>query len=162
LQQTRVTGIEDTEGITIETDNGNFRAANLIYATHIPPGVNLLQMRCEPWRSYAISFTTKNEKYPQELIYDMHDPYHYIRTQKINGKEYLIVGGEDHKTGERENAEACLLRLESYIRKHFDVNEILFKWSSQYFEPADGLPYIGHFRAIPVIFLWPLDMVEME
>ncbi len=62
LQQTRVTGIEDTEGITIETENGNFRAVNLIYATHIPPGVNLLQMRCEPWRSYAMSFTIKDEE----------------------------------------------------------------------------------------------------
>ena len=149
LQQTRVTGIEDTEGITIETENGNFRAVNLIYATHIPPGVNLLQMRCEPWRSYAMSFTIKDKKYPQDLIYDMYDPYHYIRSQKINGKEYLIVGGEDHKTGGQENAESSFLRLESYIRKHFNVNEVLFKWSSQYFEPADGLPYIGHLPGHP-------------
>ncbi len=149
LQQTRVTGIEDTEGIIIETDNGNFRAANLIYATHIPPGVNLLQMRCEPWRSYAMSFTTKDKKYPRDLIYDMYDPYHYIRSQKVNGKEYLIVGGEDHKTGEEQNAEASFLKLESYIRKHFNVDEILFKWSSQYFEPADGLPYIGHLPGHP-------------
>jgi glycine/D-amino acid oxidase-like deaminating enzyme/nitrite reductase/ring-hydroxylating ferredoxin subunit len=149
LQQTRVTGIEDTEGITIETANGNFRAANLIYATHIPPGVNLLQMRCEPWRSYAMSFTTKDKQYPRDLIYDMYDPYHYIRSQKINGKEYLIVGGEDHKTGTLENTEASFLRLESYIRKHFEVDEILFKWSSQYFEPGDGLPYIGHLPGHP-------------
>jgi glycine/D-amino acid oxidase-like deaminating enzyme/nitrite reductase/ring-hydroxylating ferredoxin subunit len=149
LQHTRVNGIEDTEGITVETDNGNFRAANLIYATHIPPGVNLLQMRCEPWRSYAISFTTTDNKYTQDLLYDMYDPYHYIRSQKINGKEYLIVGGEDHKTGQNENAEASFLRLESYIRKHFNVDEILFKWSSQYFEPADGLPYIGHLPGHP-------------
>jgi hypothetical protein len=59
------------------------------------------------------------------------------------------VGGEDHKTGEQENAESSFLRLESYIRKHFNVNEVLFKWSSQYFEPADGLPYIGHLPGHP-------------
>jgi glycine/D-amino acid oxidase-like deaminating enzyme/nitrite reductase/ring-hydroxylating ferredoxin subunit len=149
LQQTRVNGIEDTEGITIETTNGNFRAANLVYATHIPPGINLLQLRCEPWRSYAIAFTLKNKNYPQDLLYDMYDPYHYIRSQKINGKEYVIVGGEDHKTGDSGNAEASFLRLESYIRKYFAVNEFLFKWSSQYFEPADGLPYIGHLPGHP-------------
>ena len=149
LQQIRVTGIEDTEGITIETQHGNYRAVNLIYATHIPPGVNILHMRCEPWRSYAMSFTIKDKKYPGELIYDMYDPYHYIRSQKIDGKEYLIVGGEDHKTGAQENAEASFLRLESYVRKHFDVDEILFKWSSQYFESADGLPYIGHLPGHP-------------
>lgn len=149
LQHTRVLGIEDTEGITVETNNGNFRAVNLIYATHIPPGVNLLQMRCEPWRSYAMAFTTKDKKYPKDLAYDMYDPYHYIRSQKIDGNEYLIVGGDDHKTGEEENAEASFLKLESYIRKHFNVDEILFKWSSQYFEPADGIPYIGHLPGHP-------------
>ena len=96
-----------------------------------------------------MSFTVKYEKYPQDLIYDMYDPYHYIRSQKIKGKEYLILGGEDHRTGENENAASSFLRLESYIRKHFDVSEILFKWSSQYFEPADGLPYIGHLPGHP-------------
>jgi glycine/D-amino acid oxidase-like deaminating enzyme/nitrite reductase/ring-hydroxylating ferredoxin subunit len=149
LQHTRVESVEDTEGITIETTNGSFRAANLIYATHIPPGVNLVHLRCAPWRSYAMAFTIKSKKYPQDLVYDMYDPYHYIRSQKIDGKEYMIVGGEDHKTGQAENAEASFLRLESYIRKYFTVDEILFKWSSQYFEPADGLPYIGHLPGNP-------------
>jgi len=149
LQHTRVNGIEDTDGIVIETDNGNFRAINLIYATHIPPGVNLIHLRCTPWRSYAMAFTLKSKKYLQELVYDMYDPYHYMRSQKIGRKEYMIVGGEDHKTGHEENAEASFLKLESYILKHFEVNDFLFKWSSQYFEPADGLPYIGHLPGHP-------------
>jgi hypothetical protein len=68
-----------------------------------------------------MAFTLKNGAYPQDLAYDMYDPYHYIRSQKVNGKEYMIAGGEDHRTGESENAEASFLRLESYVRKHFDV-----------------------------------------
>jgi len=149
LQHTRVNSVEDTEGLTIETTNGNFRAANVVYATHIPPGINLVHLRCAPWRSYAMAFTLTSKKYLPDLVYDMYDPYHYIRSQKIEGKEYMIVGGEDHKTGHAENAEASFLKLESYIRKHFDVSEFLFKWSSQYFEPADGLPYIGHLPGHP-------------
>ena len=30
------------------------------------------------------------------------------------------------------------------ISKHFEIGKIINKWSSQYFEPADTLPYIGH------------------
>src|SRR5438045_5316665 len=45
LQHTRVNGIEDTDGITVETENGDFRAVNLVYATHTPPGVNLIHLR---------------------------------------------------------------------------------------------------------------------
>jgi len=149
LQHTRVNGVEDNEGITVETENGNFRTANLIYATHTPPGVNLIHLRVEPWRSYAMAFTIQNKKYVQDLVYDMHDPYHYIRSQRIDGKEYMIVGGEDHKTGDGSNSEASFLRLESYIRKYFNPGKILFRWSSQYFESSDGLPYIGHLPGHP-------------
>src|SRR5215470_12142867 len=149
LQHTRVSGIADADGITVETENGDFRAANLVYATHTPPGVNLIHLRVEPWRSYVIAFTIKAKRHLPDLVYDMSDPYHYIRSQRIDAEEYMIVGGEDHKTGEEVNAESNFLRLESYIRKHFDVDKILYRWSSQYFESADGLPYIGHLPGHP-------------
>ena len=149
LQHTMVTGVEDTDIRTVETENGNFRAANLVYATHIPPGVNLLHLRCVPMRSYVMAFTLQSKKYPDVLAYDMYDPYHYIRSQNIDGENYMIVGGEDHKTGESANAEASFLRLESYIRKHFDVDEIPFKWSAQFFDSADGVPYIGNLPGHP-------------
>lgn len=144
MQHCRVNGVENNEEILVETDSGHFKASNLIYATHIPPGVNLLHLRCAPWRSYAMAFSLKAKKYPKDLVYDMYDPYHYIRSQKVDGKTYMIVGGEDHKTAHKENTESCFRSLESYILKHFDVDEFVEKWSSQYFEPADGLPYIGH------------------
>jgi Rieske Fe-S protein len=144
LQQCRVEDVEENDQIEIVTTKGNFRANFLIYATHIPPGVNLLHLRCAPWRSYAMAVTLKNKNYPDDLIYDMYDPYHYIRSQKINNKTYLIIGAEDHKTGHVENTNECFLKLEAYVRKYFDVDEVVNKWSSQYFEPTDALPYIGH------------------
>ncbi len=144
LQECRVEDVEENNSVQIATTKGNFQANVLIYATHIPPGVNLLHLRCAPYRSYAMAVTLKNKNYPADLIYDMYDPYHYIRSQKINNKTYLIVGAEDHKTGHVENTNECFLKLEAYLRKYFDVDEVVNKWSSQYFEPADTLPYIGH------------------
>ena len=128
----------------VSTQKENLGLTYFIYATHIPPGVNLLHLRCAPYRSYAMAVTLKNKKYPDDLYYDMYDPYHYIRSQKINDKNYLIVGAEDHKTGHVENTDECFKKLEAYIRKYFDVDAVENKWSSQYFEPADALPYIGH------------------
>jgi glycine/D-amino acid oxidase-like deaminating enzyme/nitrite reductase/ring-hydroxylating ferredoxin subunit len=144
LQECRVEDVEENDQIQIATTKGNFQASFLIYATHIPPGINLLHLRCAPWRSYAMAVILKNKNYPADLIYDMYDPYHYIRSQKIDNKTYLIVGAEDHKTGHVENTNECFLKLEAYVRKYFDVDEVVNKWSSQYFEPADTLPYIGH------------------
>ena len=144
-QQCRITGVEEGEILEIESCAGTIKAKNLIYATHIPPGVNILHFRCAPYRSYAMAVTLKNaDDYPEGLAYDLHDPYHYFRSQEVDGKKYLIVGGEDHKTAHEDNTEQCFGKLESYLRKYYDVDEICFRWSSQYFEPVDGLAYIGH------------------
>jgi glycine/D-amino acid oxidase-like deaminating enzyme/nitrite reductase/ring-hydroxylating ferredoxin subunit len=146
----RVTGVDENETLTVHTTNAAVQARNVIYATHIPPGVNLLHFRCAPYRSYVIAVKLKNEAdYPDALIYDMEDPYHYFRTQEIEGEKYFIAGGEDHKTGHEENTEACFTRLEAFVRKYYDVKEVTHRWSSQYFDPADGLPYIGHLPGHP-------------
>ncbi|HEY0042290.1 MAG TPA: FAD-dependent oxidoreductase [Flavisolibacter sp.] len=135
--------------LQIQTGTGTIRAKNLIWATHIPPGINLLHFRNAPYRSYAISVKLNNDAYPDGLAYDMYDPYHYYRTQEIDGEKYLIIGGEDHKTAHEENTNACFNDLIAHTRKYFDIKEITHHWSSQYFEPSDGLAYIGHLPGNP-------------
>lgn len=134
---------ENKDSIDVECEPGLFHCSKLIFATHIPPFINILHLRCTPYRTYAIAVRLLSDDYPKDLIYDMYDPYHYYRTQTIDGKQYLIVGGEDHKTAHEANTKSCLLRLESHIRKYFDVDSIQSSWSSQYYESADGIPYIG-------------------
>lgn len=143
LHNCMVSDVIPDEYFSAETNLGVLMAKNVVYATHIPPGINLLHFRCAPYRSYACAFTLKSGKYPADLLYDLKDPYHYIRTQKINGKEYIIAGGCDHKTGHNDNTEQSFRELEAYVRHHFDVEHIDYKWSSQYYSSADGLPYIG-------------------
>jgi glycine/D-amino acid oxidase-like deaminating enzyme/nitrite reductase/ring-hydroxylating ferredoxin subunit len=150
LENCRITNVEEGEINIVVSSHGNFKAHNFIYATHIPPGVNLLHFRCAPYRSYAITARLEKETdYPDALIYDMYDPYHYYRTQEIDGELYFIAGGEDHKTGHEANTEGCFRKLEAHVRSRFPVKEIVNRWSSQYFEPADGLPYIGHLPGHP-------------
>ena len=140
----KVTGVEEGNIITVQTTKGDITASQLIWATHIPTGVNLLHFRAAPYRSYVLGIILNDGNYPQDLGYDMADPYHYYRTHTIDGQQYLIAGGEDHKTAHEENTEVPFRKLESYVRQFYDVKEVAFKWSSQYFEPADGLAYIGN------------------
>ncbi len=99
--------------------------------------------RDAPYRSYAMALKLRNGAYPRTLGYDMLEAYHYYRTHEVDGEEYLIVGGEDHKTGDVENSDDCFRILEEYVSRYFDIERVAYKWSSQYYEPADGLPYIG-------------------
>lgn len=144
LQHSRVMAVDKkNDHLLVQTQPAAFRTLQVVYATHIPPGVNLLHFRCAPYRSYAMAVKLKGA-YPEALGYDMQDPYHYYRTQVVNDEPYLVVGGEDHKTGHNEHTENCFRNLESHIRTYFEVESVAYKWSSQYYEPADGLAYIGH------------------
>ncbi len=148
IQNNRVLNTDENSVIDIETEKGIIKASNLVYATHVPPGVNLLHFRCAPYRSYAMAVKLNNEKdYPDAVAYDMNDPYHYYRTQMVDGESYFIVGGEDHKTAHEENTESRFRRLESHIRSYFNIKEVSYKWSSQYFESTDGIAYIGNLPA---------------
>ncbi|RYY60770.1 MAG: FAD-dependent oxidoreductase, partial [Chitinophagaceae bacterium] len=150
LQGCRVESFEkDGELLRVKTSRGEIDARWIIWATHIPPGINLLHFRNAPYRSYAVAATLSDDNYPEGLAYDLYDPYHYFRTQEVDGKRYLIAGGEDHKTAHVTNTDQCFAKLEAYLRNHYAVDEIAFRWSSQYFEPADGLPYIGHLPGNP-------------
>jgi len=149
IQGCRVSHVKKNNALEIETTKGKINARQMVYATHVPPGVNLLHFRCAPYRSYALAIKLRDKNYPDGLVYDLYEPYHYYRTQEVDGQKYLIAGGEDHKTAHEENTEACFTKLESYLRKYFDIEEISFRWSSQYFEPTDGLPYIGHLPGHP-------------
>jgi nitrite reductase/ring-hydroxylating ferredoxin subunit len=135
------------EGIhTAKTETAEIKARNIVYATHMPPGVNLFSFKCAPYRSYVLGIKLADNAYPTCLSYDMKDPYHYFRTHEIEGEPYLILGGEDHKTGHGDPTTA-FKNLEDYARKYFKVKSIPFKWSAQYYTPADGLPYIGQMPA---------------
>ncbi len=144
LQNCRAGEMENQDGMhRVNTNLGNINARNVVYATHIPLHINLLHFRCAPYRSYAMAVKLQDGNYPEALVYDMRDPYYYYRTQIVDGNMYLVAGGEDHKTGHEENTEICFRNLQAHLRKHFKIEEISFKWSAQYYEPADGLPYIG-------------------
>jgi hypothetical protein len=143
---------EEKDWIIINTSKGIVKAKNLVYATHIPPGVNMLHFTNAPYRSYAMAFTLKSQNYPQELGYDLLEPYHYYRIQKINVETLLIAGGEDHKTGHSDDTGVCFTNLENYVREYFDVDLVKYSWSSQYYEPVDGLPYIGKMSGTSKIY----------
>jgi glycine/D-amino acid oxidase-like deaminating enzyme/nitrite reductase/ring-hydroxylating ferredoxin subunit len=143
LEGIKITETTFKDGIhTAVFAGGEIKAKNLVWATHIPPGINILSLRNAPYRSYVLAATLTNGDYPECLSYDMKEPYHYFRSHEIDGKKYLVIGGADHKTG-HDDPEKAFADLEKYAREYFEISDISFRWSSQYYVPVDGLPYIG-------------------
>jgi Rieske Fe-S protein len=80
---------------------------------------------------------------PDALFWDTADPYHYLRLDRHRDYDTIIFGGEDHKTGQVSDTEACYTALERTLKQWLPRIEITHRWSGQVIETGDGLPYIG-------------------
>jgi glycine/D-amino acid oxidase-like deaminating enzyme/nitrite reductase/ring-hydroxylating ferredoxin subunit len=143
-EHTSVTGYE-VEGkgrVRIETLSATIRARHLILATHTPIGFSLVQTEVAPYRSYVVS--RESEKaFPEGLFWDTADPYHYLRRVEIDDEALVLVGGADHKSAHEQDPAARFAELEAYCVPRLGAGSTARCWSAQFYEPADGLPYIG-------------------
>ena len=99
-----------------------------------------------PFRTYVVAARVPREAAPTLLFWDTADPYVYVRTQEIPddpANVWLIVGGEDHKTGHRDDADDRYARLEAWTRERFPVVSVDHRWSGQVLEPVDYMGFIG-------------------
>lgn len=136
--------VETRDGPTVTCDA-------IVVATNTPVNDRLaIHTKQAAYRTYVIGAMVPTSTIPKILLWDTGDPYHYVRLQ--SGEKYaqgsahdiLIVGGEDHKTGQADDAEARYAHLETWARLRFpEIREIRFRWSGQIMEPIDSLAFIG-------------------
>jgi Rieske Fe-S protein len=100
------------------------------------------------YRTYVIGARVPKGAIAKNLIWDTADPYIYVRIQEEDAHDVLIVGGEDHRTGQADDAEERFGRLRQWTKEHFPASEeIIYQWSGQYLETHDGLAFIGRFSS---------------
>jgi Rieske Fe-S protein len=54
-----------------------------------------------------------------------------------------MVGGESHSVGDPPPTPRPYETLERFMRDHFDVSEVSYRWSTQDNYTVDGLPFVG-------------------
>ena len=151
--QTHVTRIEGGEPARVETREGHLVIAGAVVVATNTPVNDLLAIHTKQaaYRTFVIGAAVPSGSVSKGLYSDTALPYHYVRLQTLQpgatpgpAEDLLIVGGEDHKTGQADDAEARYGRLEEWARERFPMmTDIRFKWSGQVVEPVDGLAFIG-------------------
>lgn len=138
----------------VVTANGcTVRAAAVVVATNTPVN-DLLAVHTKQaaYRSYVIAARVPTGTVPKALFWDTMDPYHYVRFATIGadsdngspGHELILVGGEDHKTGQSDDAGLRYDRLEAWARERFvGMGDVEERWSGQVMETIDGLAFLG-------------------
>lgn len=138
------------EPLTVKCGERSVRGGFLILATHTPlQGATgtfsalLLQTKLSLYTSYAIGGKIPHHRLPHACFWDNGDPYDYLRVEPRRGHDYVIFGGEDHKTGQQEDTMKPYRKLEERLRRFAPDVEVDHRWSGQVIETNDGLPLIG-------------------
>ena len=147
------THIENIDKHELTTSDGfHISADHIVVATNTPINDRVvIHTKQAAYRTYAIAFRVSKGSIPHILMWDTGDqtvrpyPYHYVRLQNFDqDNDLLIVGGEDHKTGQADDSRNRFKNLENWTREKFpSAEEVLYQWSGQVMEPVDSLGFIG-------------------
>jgi glycine/D-amino acid oxidase-like deaminating enzyme/nitrite reductase/ring-hydroxylating ferredoxin subunit len=137
---------EKSNSVELRTEKGEaIRAQTAVVATNSPIEPKIcIHTKQAPYRTYVLASPISKGSVEDVLYWDTADPYHYVRLQPEDARDLLMVGGEDHRTGEADDAEARYGKLESWARDRFpEMGEIEYRWSGQILEPIDYTAFIG-------------------
>jgi glycine/D-amino acid oxidase-like deaminating enzyme/nitrite reductase/ring-hydroxylating ferredoxin subunit len=142
-----VVEIDEADGaVDVTLENGaKLRAGYVVVAANTPFNDRVaIHTKQAPYRTYAMALQAPSGAVHDALMWDTLDPYHYVRLQPRRSGDYVIVGGEDHKTGLADDADVRFDNLEAWARLSFPgLGAVTHRWSGQVYEPVDYLPYIG-------------------
>jgi len=144
--QTHATKIEGGSEARIETSHGPVvKSEVVVVATNTPVNDRVaIHTKQAPYVTYVIGVRVPKNSVTRALYWDTGDPYHYLRLQREDDYDVLIVGGEDHKTGQENDGNERFARLEQWTRERFPQSlDVEYRWSGQVMEPVDGLAFIG-------------------
>ncbi len=125
------------DGFTVSADA-------VVSCSHFPfyDGGNFYFARMYQERSYALCVQTDIEL-PKGMYISAEEPVRSIRSVMVDGEKRLIIGGENHKTGQG----ICTIKhyeaLQAFAQNMFGAKEILYRWSAQDLTTLDKLPFIG-------------------
>lgn len=154
FSRTRAVKIHGGSPARVVTESGHTVAADAVVVATNTPVNDLVVMHTKqaPYRTYVVGARVPAGSIPRALYWDTADPYHYARVVSSDPRrspgasahDLLIIGGEDHKTGQDGESAKKFSRLESWARAIFPgVEGVEFRWSGQVLEPVDGLAFIG-------------------
>jgi len=140
----------NSEPCSVGANGYQVSCRDIVMATHTPlvgnqslMSATLFQSKLALYTTYVVAGRVKKGALPDVLLWDTSDPYHYYRIEPHEDFDFVIYGGEDHKTGQDPATAKRFARLEAALKKLAPNVELSHRWSGQVIETPDGLPFIG-------------------
>ena len=148
---THVDQVEGGHPARVSANGHQVTADAVVVATHTPVNDTVaIHTKQTPYMTYVLGARVPRGAVMRALYWDTGSPYHYARLQSAatgisdGDGEILILGGEDHRTGQASDTTEHEARLESWARQRFPfIDDIAYSWSGQVMQSIDGLAFIG-------------------
>ena len=134
--------------VLVETEKGNFtvKCKHLVVATRYPifnsVGYHFIKMYQEI--SYAVATKMPEDMEIKDMYICEERPVISIRTEKYNGIKYLLVIGNNHKTGEDIETKNRYKILEE-VAERITGNKVEYRWNTEDCISLDKIAYIGKY-----------------
>lgn len=145
-ENTRCVDIKENSVIT---DTGKkVTAKYIVIASHFPfyEGLGMYFTRLHSERSYVVGVKTK-EDFAGGMYINAEEPTRSLRYTDFDGQKLVLVGGENHKTGQSKDTSMHYSNLLDFAREFYTVEDVPFHWSTQDLLTLDDIPYVGNLTA---------------
>jgi glycine/D-amino acid oxidase-like deaminating enzyme/nitrite reductase/ring-hydroxylating ferredoxin subunit len=142
---TRADTVEGGDAARIQAGCNSIVADAVVVATNAPINdLVAIHTKQAPYMTYVVAAPVEPGSVAPGLYWDTADDYHYVRLHRKREREFLIVGGEDHKSGQADDTAERHGRLEAWARRRFPtMGPLEAAWAGQVMNSLDGLGFIG-------------------
>lgn len=138
--------VEKDNKLTLFTEKNDYRIScdHVVSASHFPfyDGGALYFSRLHAERSYCLAIQPETD-FEGGMYLSAGNPTRSLRAVEWEGRNLLIVGGENHKTGQGICTFGHYENLERFAGQFLGVKAIPYRWSAQDLITVDKVPYIG-------------------
>ena len=150
--------LTDTTVFDVKKENDSYltfaeklqvKSKYVIIATHYPfinfPGFYFTKMYQST--SYLIAIDPKKTLF-NGMYLSASTPVFSYRSARYQGKEVLLIGGGEHRTGEPPSYQDTYGLLEEEAKKYYPNCEVLFRWNTRDCISLDKIPYVGSYSSM--------------
>lgn len=144
FEGTKVTDIDPGSPCVVTTEAGSrVRAADVVVATLLPSGAgNHLIKHVFCHQGYAVALPVDHDPLSGGVLISYDRPMRSLRSIPDGGRCLLQVGGAAQVVDPNSGASPWD-DLEQWGREHFGAGAAVYRWSTQDYSSADGVPLIG-------------------
>lgn len=144
FENTRVQEVEQGEPCRLQTTGGTVTAAQVIVATQLPiVSEGHFFTKAHPYAHPVAAARIPSDRLPAGMFISSEEPVHSFRGAERDGEAWLVAAGGRYKPGHADEQSAQVEDLRGFLRDSFGITQIDHLWTSEDFDPVDGVPFVG-------------------